>query len=106
MKKSKGNAALNKSIDKLIKEIENSKWKSKEDVLKSNPKADCVHGDGFFFFNISIHRTMILIEFPTEENADDGVATIIWAGTHQEYEAKFRNNKDTIEKWLRGQSLI
>ncbi|MDR7212567.1 hypothetical protein [Flavobacterium piscis] len=37
---------------------------------------------------------------------DDGEATIVWAGTHQEYEATFKNNKLTIEKWLRKNSYI
>lgn len=63
--------------------------------------ADRVHTDGFYFFDINIHRTLILIEFD-----DDGEATIIWAGTHQEYESTFKNNKPTIEKWLRNKGYI
>lgn len=37
---------------------------------------------------------------------DDGEATIVWAGTHQEYEKTFKNNKSTIEKWLRKNNYI
>ena len=54
-----------------------------------------------YFFDIHIHRTLILIEFD-----DRGEATVVWTGTHQEYEAIFKNNKNTIEKWLRAQGLI
>lgn len=63
--------------------------------------ADCVHNDGFYFFDINIHRILILIEFD-----DDGEATILWAGSHQEYELTFKNNKSTIEKWLRKNGYI
>jgi hypothetical protein len=40
------------------------------------------------------------------EYADDGEATIVWAATHQEYEIVFKNNKSTIEKWLRRNNYI
>ncbi len=55
----------------------------------------------FIFFNINIHRTLVLIEL--DEN---GEATIVWVGTHQEYETTFKNNKNTIEKWLRNNGYI
>ena len=42
-----------------------------------------------------------MIEFDEE-----GDATIIWAGTHQEYESIFKNNKRIIEKWLRTNNYI
>lgn len=60
-----------------------------------------MHSNGFYFFDINIHRILILIELD-----DDGEATIVWAGTHQEYEAIFKNNKLTIEKWLRKRGYI
>jgi mRNA interferase HigB len=44
---------------------------------------------------------MILIEFE-----DDGEATIVWCGSHDEYETTFKNNKSTIKKWLNNQGLI
>lgn len=37
---------------------------------------------------------------------DDGEATIVWAGTHKEYETTFKNNKSTIEKWLRKNGYL
>jgi hypothetical protein len=37
---------------------------------------------------------------------EEGEATIVWAGTHQEYETTFKNNKVTIEKWLRKKGYI
>jgi hypothetical protein len=36
----------------------------------------------------------------------EGEATVVWAGTHREYEETFKNNKDTIEKWLRKRGYI
>lgn len=44
---------------------------------------------------------MILIEFE-----DDGEATIEWCGSHDDYETTFKNNKNTIKKWLTKQGLI
>lgn len=40
------------------------------------------------------------------EYDDEGEVTIVWAGTHQEYEREFKNNKSTIEKWLRSKGYI
>ena len=37
---------------------------------------------------------------------DDGEATIVLTGSHQEYESIFKNNKSTIEKWLRNKGHI
>ena len=99
-KKNKGNAKLNRAIDELIKEIINSNWNSKIELQKERKDADLVHNDGFFFFDINIHRTMILILF------DDNQANIIWTGTHDEYERTFKNNKKVIETWLRNKGLI
>ena len=60
-----------------------------------------MHSDGLYFFDIHIHRTLILIELD-----DEGEATIVWAGSYQEYETLFKNNKLTIEKWLRKYEYI
>src|SRR5690606_30661544 len=98
--KNRGNVHLCNAIDKLIKDIEDSKWKNQMELNKIRPDADCVHGDGFYFFNINIHRTMILIEF------DDNEATVVWSGTHQDYETIFKNNKNTIIKWLNSNDRI
>ena len=43
---------------------------------------------------------MILFEF------DDSEATAVWAGTHQEYETTFKNNRNTIKKWLKSNDWI
>lgn len=88
------------AIDKLISDIESANWTKKTDVKSARPDADCVHSDGFYFFDINVHRTMILIVF------DDDEATIIWTGSHDEYDKTFKGNKTTIEKWLRNQQFI
>lgn len=99
-KKNSGNKKLCAEIDKLIEDLENFVSDTSSLTTIRND-ADCVHNEGFYFFDIHIHRVFILIEFD-----DDGEATIIWSGTHQEYERIFRNNKDTIEKWLRNKNYI
>lgn len=105
-RKNLGNVQLTKAIDAIIDGIEKADWKSKQEIKEDRPDADCVHNDGFYFFNISIHRTMILIELDLDEQDEENQATVIWAGSHDEYEGTFKNNKGTIEKWLRNQGLI
>ena len=99
-KKNIGNRKLSFEIDKLLLELENFHPKDGS-ISEIRPDADLVHNDGIYFFNINIHRTLILIEID-----DDGEATILWAGTHQEYEKTFKNNKSTVEKWLRKFNYI
>lgn len=99
-RKNRGNAYLTKAIDKLIKDIDENDWKGQKELDKTRTNADNVHSDGFYFFNINIHRTMILIEFADSE------ATVVWAGSHQEYETTFKNNKNTIKKWLNSNDWI
>lgn len=99
--KNAGNTDLCSAVDKLISDIESNSWNNQTEVKASRKDADCVHSDGFYFFNISVHRTMVLLEF-----ADEGEATVIWTGTHQEYESIFKNNKSTIKKWLKSKNLI
>ena len=98
-RKNKGNSLL-ETIDKLIDDINENDWKDQTELNKTRSDADNVRSDGFYFFNINVHRTMILIEFSDKE------ATIVWAGTHQEYEAIFKNNRNTIKKWLRSNDWI
>jgi mRNA-degrading endonuclease HigB of HigAB toxin-antitoxin module len=105
-RKNLGNTILVKAIDAIIEDIEKGSWKSRQEVKDARPDADCVHNDGFYFFNISVHRTMILIELELEEEDDENQATVIWVGSHDEYEGTFKNNKGTIEKWLRSQGHI
>lgn len=93
---------LCQEIDKLINALEEFNPSNGKNTIKDiRADADCVHNDGFYFFNINIHRTLILIELDEE-----GEATIVWAGTHQEYEETFKNNKSTIERWLRSKNYI
>ncbi len=113
-KKNKGNLKLQKAVDALTGDIKKARWKSKNEVLAARSDADCVHNDGFYFFDIDVHRTMILIEYqPSEVEMDEfenekenGIANILWVGTHDDYERIFKNNKKTIEKWLRDHGLI
>lgn len=99
-RKNRGNVSLAKAVDKLIKDINKNDWINQTELNKIRQDADNVHTDGFYFFNINIHRTMILIEF------DDSEATVVWGGTHQEYESTFKNNRNTIKKWLKSNDWI
>ena len=99
-RKNQGNVKLSKAIDKLIRNIEGSEWNNKLEVIESRPDADRVHSDNFFFFDINIHRTMILIAFNEQE------AEILWVGNHAEYDSTFKGNKRTIETWLRNHGKI
>ena len=95
------NTLLIQSIDQLVDDLENKDCSNQQQLKKIRPDADLVHNDGFYLFNIQVHRVMILIEFE-----DDGEATIVWCGSHDEYETTFKNNKSTIRKWLNNQGLI
>lgn len=99
-KKNLGNKKLILAINKLIADIESAEWGNSLDIKATRSDADCIHSDGFYFFDINIHRTMTLIFF--EQNQ----ATIVWAGSHDEYNKTFKGNKTTIEKWLRNKKLI
>lgn len=99
-RKNKGNKSLVNEIIKLVDDIETNEWKDHTELKNSRFDADCVHNEGFYFFNISVHRTMVLIEF------EDGEATVVWVGSHQKYDATFKNNKNTIRKWLKSNNWI
>lgn len=99
-RKNRGNVLLTKDIDKLIGDIEINEWKSKAELKATRSDADCVHSDGFYFFNLNDNRTMILVEF------EEGEASVVWIGNHQEYDNTFKNNKDTIKKWLKDNNWI
>ena len=100
-RKNRGNVKLTKAIDKLILDIIENEWNSQLELKQARPDSDCVHSDGFYFFNLYIHRTMILIEFDENKRA-----RVIWTGSHQEYEKTFRNNRNTIKKWLKDSNWI
>lgn len=99
--KNKGNASLGRAIDELISQIERSGWKTREEIKSERPDADQAHSDGFYFFDIRIHRTLILIEL-----GDDGEATVVWAGAHADYERTFKNSKETVKKYLKDKGWI
>lgn len=100
LKKKRGNKKLEIEIDRLITTLEHAKWSTPKDIKLSRPDADIVHPKGFYFFNISVDRTMVLIEL------EDNRASIVWCGTHDDYELIFRNNKVTIRKWLKARKWI
>jgi mRNA interferase HigB len=91
-KKNIGNSILIGQIEKLIFEIEYSNWKDTAEMLLSRKYADCVY-ENFYFFDLHIHRSLILIEFGEFEEA-----AVVWCGSHDEYELIFKNNKDVIRK--------
>ena len=100
-RKNKGNKLLSTGIHDLIEAIESNNWENSLELTETRIDADCVHSDGFYFFDITrADRTLILIEF--EENE----ATVVWVGNHDDYIAIFRNNKSTIRSWLRSNDWI
>ena len=98
--KNQGNRLLLVAIDGLIEAIGTNSWKDQIALKQTRPDADRVHSDGFFFFDVATFRVMMLLEF------SDGEATAVWAGSHQEYERVFRNNKKRIKKWLKSNEWI
>ena len=84
----------------MINDFETHNWQSQEELKRDRKDADCVHSGGFYFFNIEVHRTLILIEF------EDSEASVIWVGDHQEYERIFKNNRSAIASWLKSNDLI
>lgn len=101
IRKNRGNSKLVRSVQQLIVDIEESNWETPLDLTEKRPDADCVYGGEFYFFNINIHRTLILIEFE-----DNGEVTIVWAGNHDDYELVFKNNRNVIRKWLKDNNWI
>lgn len=101
IRKNQGNTKLIKSIELLIADIEEVSWRTPLELIEKRPDADCVYGGEFYFFFVNLHRTLILIEF--DENGD---ATIVWAGSHDNYELTFKNNRKVIKKWLRDNNWI
>lgn len=99
-KKNMGNLRLYNEINALIHQLESFNPATQR-IHDIRPDADCVHADGFYFFDIQTHRTFVMLEFD-----EAGEATIIWVGSHADYERTFKNNKVTIEKWLRSKQYI
>ena len=97
--KKRGNRKLTDAIDQLIRDLERSPFTSYIDLLKERKDADQVHKD-IFFFNIENDRVLLAIKFQANR------AIVLWIGTHSNYEKLFKNNKTTIEKWLRSKGHI
>jgi hypothetical protein len=91
---------ISDAIDQLIEDIEGLDIRVST-IEKIRMDADRVHSEGFYFFDIHIHRTFVLIDLD-----DDGEATVIWVGSHDEYERTFKNNRYTIKHWLRNKGYI
>ncbi len=100
LEKNKGNKYLKLAAIKLVEDLELNNFRTREELLNIRPDADKVHPIGFYFFDLKKHRTMILVEF------EEGEAMIIWCGDHDQYESIFKNNKDTIKKWLKSKNWI
>lgn len=98
--KNQGNRRLTQAVDKLISDLEQTSFASRDELLEVRKDADRVHGKDFYFFDLYVHRTLVFIQFKEE------YATIIWAGTHADYIRTFKNNTNTIEKWLREKDLL
>ncbi len=56
------------------------------ELIDIRPDADRVHSEDFYFFDICVHRTFVMIFF-TEQYAE-----ILWVGTHDEYDSTFKGN--------------
>jgi mRNA-degrading endonuclease HigB of HigAB toxin-antitoxin module len=98
--KHRGDIRLFTAIDLFMDDILKADWKNKNDIFRDRPDANCVHSDGFYFFDLSTYRTMVILFF------DDQKVYVIWAGSHDEYDRTFKDNKQTIERWLRKNGLI
>jgi mRNA interferase HigB len=98
--KNLSNKRLVQAIDQLITDVESYSVNTFGQLLEIRKDADKVHNAGFYFFDIHLHRILILMELV------DNSITVVWTGSHEEYVSKFKNNKNTIEKWLKSKRWI
>ncbi|MCF0053826.1 type II toxin-antitoxin system HigB family toxin [Dyadobacter sp. LJ53] len=98
--KNSGNIRLSRAINQLIDDLERLQMDSLNELKGIRGDFEKVNNDGFFFVNIHIHRVLLLIKIIENE------ARVVWAGNHDEYVRTFKNNKRSIEKWLRNNKLI
>jgi len=98
--KKKGNIKLLRAVDQLIKELESLQIASFDDLKGIKGHFEKVHNDGFYFVDLHIHRALLLIKISENE------AKVIWVGDHDEYVRTFKNNKNSIEKWLKSNNLL
>lgn len=98
--KNQGNKRLERAVYQLIADLEQKSFATRDELLRVRKDADRVHGNEFYFFDLHVHRTLVFIQFREDH------ATIMWVGTHEEYVRTFKNNTNTIEKWLRERDLL
>ncbi len=98
--KNLSNKRLVQAIDQLVNDFEDGSLNTFGRLLEIRQDADKVHNAGFYFFNMHTYRTLIYLE------AVDNSLTVVWTGGHEEYVSTFKNNKNTIEKWLRRKHWI
>lgn len=99
-RKNLGNKRLIQAVNQLIEDLEDGSITTIDELVRIRRDADRVHSRGFYFFDLYVHRTLVFIQLTANK------ATIIWTGTHQEYSKTFKNNTNTIEKWLRTRKLL
>lgn len=58
-RKNKGNTLLVDAIDNLIKDLEENEFKNQTEIIKIRPDADCVHNEGFYFFDIGNPKAQV-----------------------------------------------
>ena len=94
VKFTKGDATLDGAFNDFLEQVTDANWQNDADVKITFPKADRAV-DSFYFFDIGSSRNFSLVNFKK------GQFEIIWAGNQDDYIATFKNNKDTIKKFLR-----
>jgi mRNA-degrading endonuclease HigB of HigAB toxin-antitoxin module len=82
-------------FNKCITAIEKSVWKNGQDVKNTFNDVDHI-GENIYIFNIKSSRSLLLIYF------DENEIEIVWAGSHNNYEKLFKNNKSAILKYLKA----
>ncbi|QRR03560.1 type II toxin-antitoxin system HigB family toxin [Dyadobacter sandarakinus] len=91
LKKNRGDSRLVDAATQLIKDLEEAEVKSLDHLYKLRNGVDKVHNDGFYFFDVNLHRALILVRFFADR------AIIVWFGSHKQYMSTFKNNKNSIE---------
>jgi len=99
-KKNKSNKKLVLEINEFIKTIKATKWENVQEMQEERGDADHICENRFYFFDLNVHRTFCLVDFEDDE------LEVLWVGSHDEYKNTFKNNKNTIKKWLRAKNYI
>ncbi|MBL0913757.1 MAG: type II toxin-antitoxin system HigB family toxin [Bacteroidia bacterium] len=104
LRKNRGNKRLTEAAEQLRADLEKACWRDRQDLQQERRDADCVYEECIFFFDIHLHRVLALVEYSGED--EDGTVMLLWAGSHSAYERTFKNNRNTIEKWLKDRNYI